>query len=300
MSLLDEIVRDSYDNQSNVAGILRKLKVVAARAGIETLEEWVDLELSGYASGQVLPAYRGPFDAAVQGHFRLPFVQNSPVLDIAPSSFPDELRPGHLFEIAIADSVSSLQQLMLASGSRELSIPWDSDTVRMVNQLMAAGRVHLYRDALLLNAWRPMTTGTLASVLDAVRSRCLELALELEKLNSLAGEPGESINPAGMNIINNYFGGSQTVAQASEITVNVLIPQGDLDALIAALQSHGLRQDDIDELSAALAGDKTEDPESSSPGRGVLQWLANAATQTGAAASGGVITALVLAYFGIS
>lgn len=302
MSLLDEIVRDSYDNKSNVAGLLRKLNVVAARAGIEALEEWVDLELSGYGLGHALPAYRGPFDAGVQGHFRLPFVKNTPVLDIPPSSFPDDLRPKHLFEISIADSVSSLQELLEASGGkRELSIPWDSDTVRMVNRLMSTGKVSLYRDAWLINAWRPMTAGTLAGVIDAVRGRCMQLALELEKINPSAGEPGETITPTGMSIINNFFGGAQNVAQGTGVTFNVAtIPPGDLAALVEAMRSFGVGGPEIQAFSDALAADEEEDPDLRTPGRRVLTWLANAATQTGAGASGGILTTLILRYFGIS
>jgi len=299
MSLLDEIVRESSDGNSKVAGLLRKLKVVAARLKIYRLESWVESELSGYDREAELPAYRGPFASEVMGHFLLPFQSQTVALGIGSSSFDEDVRAPHLFETDFREPVSSLQDMYeKADPDHQLSQPWSDDVVRMANGLMKLGKLHLYTDAWLVNAWRPISPGQLASVLDAVRNRVLDVALEIEKLNPSAGEPGEALSVGALNIINNFIGGSPNVAQGSSVAMKVYVASGDLEALLEAIRAEGVDGSHVEALRTAIVEDQAEGQPG--PGRRVLTWLANAATQTGAAGAGGILTSLILSYFGIS
>ena len=67
MSILDDLISGASGDVP-VSSLLRKVKVVAARARVPALGEWVDLEQNGYGPGVELPAYRGPFVFDVVGH----------------------------------------------------------------------------------------------------------------------------------------------------------------------------------------------------------------------------------------
>ena len=57
--LIAEIQRDALDHSAQVASLLRKVKLAAAKLQLPSLEEWVEHELKGYeCDGDRLPLYR--------------------------------------------------------------------------------------------------------------------------------------------------------------------------------------------------------------------------------------------------
>jgi len=46
--LITEIQREAIDSTSSVSGLLRKVKLAAAKLKLDNLATWVDLELNGY------------------------------------------------------------------------------------------------------------------------------------------------------------------------------------------------------------------------------------------------------------
>src|SRR5437763_12373438 len=105
MTLLSELV-DGASGTAPVASLLRKVKVLAARLGVDQLDEWVEHELMGYPDDAALPSYRGPFRTEVLGHFSGPLgsgYQNAP---IAPICFPQEFRDGLRFNIEFRQAIA--------------------------------------------------------------------------------------------------------------------------------------------------------------------------------------------------
>jgi hypothetical protein len=149
----------------------------------------------------------------------------------------------------------------------------------------------------------------ISAVLDAVRNRVLDLALGLEKVNPKLGALGEPVPPAAATIVNAHFhGGTNNVAIGSgSVTVNNL-SNGDLNALTQRLTEQGVANALIVELVAELERERTahggELP--TAPGASVLSWLGRVANVTGdvgmqitAAASGNIVSAMVMAYYGL-
>ncbi|MFN4056521.1 MAG: hypothetical protein ACK4GU_16890, partial [Alishewanella aestuarii] len=68
MSLLREIQSAAIDSHTDLASLLRKCKVLAARLGSNDFKAWVDNELSGYKSVDGLPEYR-ILNVNSKGHF---------------------------------------------------------------------------------------------------------------------------------------------------------------------------------------------------------------------------------------
>ena len=68
MSLLRKIQSAAIESNTDLATLLRKCKVLAARLGSQEFEMWVDNELSSYKSVKELPDYR-VFYVNSKGHF---------------------------------------------------------------------------------------------------------------------------------------------------------------------------------------------------------------------------------------
>jgi hypothetical protein len=58
MTLLEDIQSSAIDGKSDLATILRKCKLLAARLGSQPLEDWVLWESNGYPNGVTVPDYR--------------------------------------------------------------------------------------------------------------------------------------------------------------------------------------------------------------------------------------------------
>src|SRR5262249_22960352 len=118
----------------------------------------------------------------------------------------------------------------------------------------------------LSRAWQEIPASTFVSLVDTVKTRILQLALELKDelglVNDHAAElPKSRIDNHVTNII---FGGNNIIAgkahdfaQMSTITVTC----GDLKNLGTALKSIGLGNDDIAALKTALEQDGAETSE---------------------------------------
>lgn len=311
MTLLAEIITGATDGSTDIGTLLRKLKVLTTRLKTEQLGEWVRLEQSGYPDDAIqdLPPYRAAKGTHVKGHFLLPYTQNAVELDIAPSAFPEELRDSSLFRLEFLQAAPTLESTLRHAGPSDAGtpqIPWSADNVRRTNYLMTSGKVKLYTNAWLISAWRPVMPAQLEEIVNAVRDRVLDLALQLEELEPNAGALDTTIPaPALVPIINDFFGDFVAVAQAPGSAATVNVRNGDEAGLMAALKQAGLTADHLQALSDALEQDRQSNggTDPATPGNRVRSWMNAAAGGAGQVAAGGlgnVISALVLAYFGLS
>lgn len=219
MTLLQEII-DGIDDLP-VHALLRKTKVLASRVDSESLGAWVANELNGYPAEAPVPDYRGPFPAIVMGQFMLPYTTSPSTLEIAPSSFAQKIRSEFtgMFETLFVQPIAELDAASHVHDPSALKIPWSADFVRYVNHLIETGKVQQYVNALLLAAYRVVNPLQLQGVVDAVRTRLLDLTLAFEKLNPESGAAGVPPPPAvqvQQLVTNNIFGGNVNIAQNSQ------------------------------------------------------------------------------------
>jgi hypothetical protein len=129
--------------------------------------------------------------------------------------------------------------------------------------------------------------------------------LELERIAPQAGEPdAPAVDAASVIpiVVNNFYGDGNAVAIGDN--ARVLVPQGDLSALLAAASSAGLTEDQVDELRQAIEADGANGAVGDSNSRvraflGKLTWEgAKTAGKIGIGAGGGIVAALVRSYFG--
>lgn len=226
MSLLNEIV-DGVDSMP-VASLLRKVTILARRLKSDPLTEWVHHELTGYKEDSNIPDYRGPFPAAVQGNFMLPFHSGPSRLEIAPIGFPEDQRDTNWFKLIFIQPIAEIEAATQDGQPKELQLPWSADYVKYVNYLMQNGEVRLYTDALLLNAWRSVNGLQLRGIVDTVRTRLLNFALAMEEIEPTAGDPGATAPPPAVvtTVVNNYiFDSTVNLAQASEKVTQTMTTQ---------------------------------------------------------------------------
>ena len=304
VTVLQDIIDGASGDSVPVSSLLRKLKVLAARTQTPKLAEWVDYELEGYPDGVSIPAYRGPFNPPVLGHFVGAYGAQARNVQIPPSTFPPELREGHLFKIWLCGPVAEIEQM---ASSESTTFSWPPDGERYYNHAVQKGEVTrvVREDLILAQVVRPLARQYVVGALDTVRTRILDLALELETVAPAAGQPEASNmdRDHARQIINNYnfLGSASNVAIGREVVQFVGLPQaGDQDSLVRYLAAVGVHPRDLVELEQAIEADSREQSpdESSGPGRRVRNWLGRAATDVGTGASGGLIVEAVNAFFG--
>jgi hypothetical protein len=168
----------------------------------------------------------------------------------------------------------------------------------------------------LVQAWQEVPTSFFDALIDTVRNRLLQLALELSAELGPSGEDTAAVPPESVDRIVNYFiyGGSNViagnvgeVAQAGTMT----IVKGDLVALSAALESLGVDKGDVSGLQGAIAEDNAAAPEAKSIGAKTREWITTVAYKLGGTAGDAALgvakaevttelTKLVSSYLGLS
>ncbi|MDC8980973.1 hypothetical protein PR370_07335 [Mycobacterium marinum] len=304
MSRLDDIIDAATGDTVPVPTLLRMVKVLAGRTQTAVLDDWVDKELDGYPDDAVLPDYRGPFDVMVLTNWTGPFGSGAKNFELGPRSVPKGLRDAGAFVVRFYEPVAALESL--AQAKKPLHYPWSADVIGLLNGQIARGEIPAILEMHgLVSAHRIISPSTAKAAIDSVRTRVLALALDLEKILPLAGEPGQvAENPAAVNymVTNHIYGDGNTVAIGDNASVSV--PKGDLGALIAAVSSAGLSDGQVDELRAAIEADEAEGTLGETTSRvraflGKLTWEgAKTAGKVGIGAGGGVVAALVRSYFG--
>ncbi|MCI1018331.1 hypothetical protein HWD99_06835 [Microbacterium sp. C5A9] len=252
MTLLDDVIEQASDGDA--AAMLRKLMIVAHRLGADSLLAWVKAELNGYEAAPSVPNYRGPFNVTVKAHIVGPFGAQAPST-LTRAGTPDEF--GSLFEVSFTEPLAVLEGY--AKSGDGIVYPWDPLAIGLYNGWIRDGRVPFIEDWGVFSAQRSVSQRTFQGLVDVVRTRALELALDLQAEFPNAGEKdGPTVdNPAVeatvMTIVNNIYGPLNGLAQGNNFTQKVRVVTGDL---VGALDSarRFLDEGELVGLESVLAG----------------------------------------------
>jgi AbiTii len=228
----------------------------------------------GGTGAKRLPDLRGTpglprsFLDSAAGHFigSAHELQNYP---IPSATFPKELRNSSLFVYNALQSIAQIEQLAHSNGAR---VEWPADTVLYYNVAVRDGIVKriVNPDMALAGAHQAVPPQLFTGIVDAVRNRVLDLALELEAAAPQAGQQDASpeTNERAAQVINNYnlYGVSNVAIASSNVTQTVQLPAlGDVAGLLRYLGAAGVDPEELVALNGRFATTKRTTSATTSP-----------------------------------
>lgn len=245
MTLLDEVIEQASDGDA--AAMLRKLMIVAHRLGADPLLAWVKAELNGYDDLNDIPDYRGPFTVNVQAVITGPGLSkgtNTLTKQGIPEGFDG------LFEMRFKDPLATLEGF--ASSENGIAVPWDPAIIGHYNRWIDEGLVPFIEYWGVYSAQKVFPQGALRGIIDVVRTKALELALDLQAEFPDAGEKNgptvdnPDVRATVTTIVNNIYGPVTGLAQGHNVTQKVRVTTGDLSGALDSarrfLDDRGLEQ----------------------------------------------------------
>lgn len=203
MSLLREIQDGVAGDTVSLSALLRKVKLLANRIGVREIGEWAGHELSGYDSIAELPPYRGPFEATVLGNAFGPFGSALKRFPIPMLALSEEYRNDPLFKLYFLHGVAELESL--AAAKQTLHAPWPSDTVAAFPIITKGGTFKIDPEMIFVEIWKEIPYSTLIGVLDAVRTRLLDLSMQLGEEEPSVEHEQRITNPERVERATNTF-----------------------------------------------------------------------------------------------
>jgi hypothetical protein len=116
VTILEDIQNSAVDSKSDLATLLRKCKVLAARLGSQPLEDWLLWESNGYPDDVPVPDYR-IWSLEVKGHFSGPFrsfIRNAPI-PIALLKFISEEAKQKYVHYESRESIAAIEAILSAT-----------------------------------------------------------------------------------------------------------------------------------------------------------------------------------------
>ena len=307
MGLLHEIQESVVQDGSQLGPVLLKLQLLAARLGSEPLEKWVTYESEGYPSDVPVPSYR-QVGVSYRGTFIGPFGRTLESVQI----------PGYLIEKfagtqwvthEVRDGIATVDELVRSSAQAPGNVGIDASNLILLLQ----GKV--YEGFACAGVRGTIAAAALTNLQHAVRSRILELTLQLEKAIPEAGaitfgspqSEEKSRSQEATRIYQQVVYGNLTAISSSGAgsQINVSNAQGDQAGLLEYLVRAGVPVTDASEFAGLVAAEEPSGP-GDVLGAEAKAWLlknlkkaADGTWKIGMAALMTAVTEAVLRYYGL-
>lgn len=307
MGLLHEIQTAVVQDGTNLGSALLKLRLLAARLGSLPLQDWIKHESEGYPRDSEIPSYR-VVDVSYSGTFSGPFgsgINNAQI----PGYLVEKFAGKQWTKFKVRDGIAAIDELVRSSteGDGTLGI----ETSNLI--LLLQGKV--YPDYACNGIQGTISRAAMTEIQYAVRSRILELTLELEKsipdakqITFGSPESSDIVNSEKVNQISQQiiYGNVTTISSSGAGSqINVAVSERDNTAFIEYLVQAGIPRGDASELSEIVA---TEEPSSTEEPLGAkakawlvknIQKAADGTWKIGVSVTTKVLTEAVLKYYGL-
>lgn len=305
MSLLHQIQESVVQEGCDLGSVLLKLRLLAARLGSDVLEEWVKHESEGYPKEAEVPSYR-VVSVSYQGTFSGPFgsgIQNAPI----PPNLIDMFAGEGWTHYEIRESIAAVDDLVKSCADGG-SLGIDASNLILLLQ----GKI--YKDYSCNDVSGTISRSAFSEIQQTVRSRILELTLELEKsipaaVNVTFGASknqdanSDKVQQISQQII--YGNVTTAVAGGHNSTINISIGQGDTKSLIEYLEKSGMPNTDATEIAQIMESEKPashEEPFGAKAKNWIASNLKKAAEGTwtiGVTVATKVLSEAALKYYGL-
>jgi AbiTii len=303
--LLEDIIGLAVDTKQPITTLLRKCIVLAHQLKNDRLRTWANEELNGYDSIEKLPEYRN-LPAAATGLFVGPgwarFSQGIPsvVLEKQHRKFAEM--------VYVAQPIGTLEDTLNSGKNSSLSFPWNANLVAYYQDRVQDGWQ-------LFSAHQTVAKSTIAGIIDTVRTRVLNMALEIQSEIGEKDEDLKQITPeeskkVDQTIVNNIYGGNVYLSSGSSAMTATTIQQqqqnivaGDWNQLERVLENAGITEPELKELSAAVESDGSQKLKEDGL---VMKWIKATAPKVltggvkmGAEVGKAVLTEMLMRYYGL-
>lgn len=302
MTLLEDIQSAAVDANIDLATLLRKCKLLAARLGSLPLESWILWESNGYPSDVVVPDYR-IWPLQLKGHFSGPFgsgLRNAPI----PLAFLQKKDYEYFQRYQCRQSIASIENTLTKVEKGFVQVSAE-------NLALTLG-MNVYEGQNCLQAWGEFSIVHFVEVVNTVRNRILDFALALWKEEPTAGEltamPKSMIEERVVNQIFNTTvtgGSANIIGSASGSTVTFNVAANDLSSLMNVLRENQVQESELAELYAALEAEPTVDTKERFGPR-VAAWIsrmrgkaADGTWAIGLGAAGDLLAQVIAKYYGL-
>jgi hypothetical protein len=263
MTLLDDIIDGSTDELVSTTNLLRKVQIAASRVGAEAVTNWARSELNGYdpSSPELLPGYRAGLALTVEGHFEGPMGTSARGVALPGLGLPDWFF-NRWFRTNIFQPLSELEMLAASDGDTEPQVPWTPEAVFKYRQWGSEGKAGRMEMMELFEAGSVFPRTAIHGMVQQVRNKALEFALEMQSADPSAGTVGgptidkPEISSAVTTTTINIYGHGTNVASGSHIRQRSTVSVGDIESLKVAAQALGLSAEVATEFAEIIAGDR--------------------------------------------
>ncbi|RMF92101.1 MAG: hypothetical protein D6734_13025 [Candidatus Schekmanbacteria bacterium] len=304
MSLLYEIQESIVQSDADIGPVLLKLRLLAARLGSVSLEEWVKYESEGYPTDIEVPPYR-IIGVSYRGTFSGPFgsgIKNAPI----PSYLIEKFAGKQWTRYQVRESIAAIDELLNASSDKGGSLEIDASDLILLLQ----GKI--YPDYACNEIRGTVSRAAFAEIRHSVKNRILELTIQIEKTFPEATKitfgslkinkvNSEEINKISTQVI---YGNVTNITTGDGAQFIISVGKGDNDSLIRYLVESGIPEDDAKVFSEILA---SEEPAGKDEPFGLRAktWLlenlkkaANGTWKVGISVATQVLTEAALKYYG--
>ncbi|WP_179998988.1 hypothetical protein [Acinetobacter sp. YH12239] len=195
MSLLREIQNDAVNTDVKVSDLLRKCKILSYRLGNDSFKKWVESELNGYPDEEVLPLYR-VLQVASKGNFVGSFGSSLSNADMPMHGLPEKLKDD-LLRAQFNQPIATVEGF-INDGEGYLTQSWNPI-------ILAKYGSNMYTNLNCIQAWKIISIASVIGIVDTVKTRILNFALEIEAINPEAGEASLISNPISQDKISQIF-----------------------------------------------------------------------------------------------
>ncbi|MBA4260077.1 MAG: hypothetical protein C0446_13010 [Chitinophaga sp.] len=309
--MITSIIELLSDDSKSLTSALLKTQVLASRLDNAELKNWTTNELKGYRNTTLLPEYRvakaNP-RCAISDDFN--YMDNQPMpVTIFPKKISD-----FLISLPLKQGVKSLEQTASGEFGEYIVKDFGDDfSAWLTSEAQRNGqRIQLSNIRILVHI------GEVVQALGEIRTRLLELMLELEKQYPDLDKQIEikEVNKSEVNdkiihimshvnITTTGDGNIINTGSHNTFNINTNINKGDTEALVKSLEELNISKDDIEEISSIVLSDPPI-YETKTLGQKTRGWISKMINKTldgtwdiTTGTAGGLLTELFKSYFGL-
>lgn len=244
MAALQDFIDELTQHDVDLTSTLRRAKALTNNLHSPELDDWINSELYGYTDPNRVPEYRR-FPTANYGNFAGPNEAEANGLLIPTDDLPREAKE-FAQDLVMLDAVGALQ----AHGAEDDERLWPPELV-MVAQEATALKGGLF----LTKAYQPIDGSVYPTILEQVRNRLFDFLLNLQNSDS-ASETNDASAAVGRLVNYHIYGGHNVIATGEQVNQQVItVGKGDAGALLEYLRQQGVGEEDLHELSDAVASE---------------------------------------------